>query len=156
MEDKQVFYENKTITEDNGIQIINEPIKRILLFNHTTKPTHMLQINVKLIQFYVNNSLYKRIALHDTIFYYKEHDMLEFTTAIRNIHMKIYKPQGFVSTSGMLYVFYYQDRTPTAYFCGEKFERIEHNIWPSDLKKACDPKYKILNNEIEIDDSLFR
>ena len=155
MGDKQVFYENKII-DDNNIQIINEPMKRILLFNHTTKPTHMLQINVKLIQFHVNNSLYKRIALHDTIFYYKEHDMLEFTTAIRNIHMKIFKPQAIMCTSGMLYVFYYQDRTPIAYFCGEEFERIEHNVGSNNIKKACDPKYKILNNGIEIDDSLFR
>lgn len=151
MSDK-VYYENKSIDE---IEIIDKPFDRILLFSHDEKPTHLLKIDAKFLLYHLNGQVYKKIVNNDSVFYQYDTKILEYTTAIRNVHVKSCNIQDFMCTSGMLYVFYYTNNKPIAYFVSGYFKDMENKIGNFNRTEETDPKYKLIKYGYNLDDMEF-
>ena len=151
MSDK-IYYENKSIDK---IEIIDKPFDRILLFSHDEKPTHLLKIDAKFLLYHLNGQVYKKIVNNDSVFYQPDTKFLEYTTAIRNVHVKSYNIQDFICTSGVLYVFYYTNNKPIAYFVNGYFKDMENEIGNFNRSEETDPKYKLIKYGYDLDDMEF-
>lgn len=151
MSDK-IYYENKSIDE---IEIIDKPFDRILLFSHDEKPTHLLKIDAKFLLYHLNGQVYKKIVNNDSVFYQPDTKFLEYTTAIRNVHVKSYNIQDFICTSGVLYVFYYTNNKPIAYFVNGYFKDMENKIGNFNRTEETNPKYKLIKYGYDLDDMEF-
>lgn len=157
MSDK-VYYENKSIMNNlsnDEIKIIDKPFDRILLFSHDEKPTHLLKIDAKLLIYHLSGQVHKKIVNHDSVFYQYDTKILEYTTAIKNVHVKSCNIQDFMCTSGMLYVFYYTNNKPIAYFVCGYFKDMENKIGNFNRTEETDPKYKLIKYGYNLDDMEF-
>jgi hypothetical protein len=162
MSDK-VYYENKSITDsypNDDIKIIDKPFDRTLLFCHIEKPTHLFKKNVKLIIYHLNGQTHKNIVNHDSIFFQHDVNIFECTTAIRNVPIKLHKVQDFICKSGVLYVFYYTNNRPIAYFVSGSFKDIEKNIENRiggfNKNDEANSKYELIRCGYDLDDMIFK
>ena len=89
------------------------------------------------------------------MFYQYDTKILEYTTAIRNVHVKSYNIQDFICTSGVLYVFYYTNNKPIAYFVNGYFKDMENEIGNFNRSEETDPKYKLIKYGYNLDDMEF-
>ena len=158
MSDK-VYYENKSINNNisnDEIKIIDKPFDRILLFSHDEKPTHLLKIDAKLLVYHLNGKALKKIVNNGSVFYEPDTKILEYTTAIRNVHVKSYNIQDFICTSGVLYVFYYTNNKPIAYFVNGNFKDMENKIGNFNRSDEINAKYKLVRYRYNLDDMEFK
>ena len=114
---------------------------------------------IKLITYHLNGQTHKSIVKHDSIFFQHDVNIFECTTAIRNVHIKLHKVQDFIAKSGVLYVFYYTNNRPIAYFVGGSFRDIEKNIenriggfTKHDEENT---KYKLIRCGYDLDETIF-
>jgi hypothetical protein len=58
-------------------------------------------------------------------------------------------------TSGVLYVFYYTNNKPIAYFVSGNFKDMENKIGNFNRTEETDPKYKLIKYGYNLDDMEF-